>query len=67
MTIETTERRDFLKTLVKAGLAGAATVALATQAQAEKPVDKKPQKGRGRMRQKIATRSAAGTFSHDPA
>ena len=35
MTIETTERRDFLKTLLKAGLAGAATVALATQAQAE--------------------------------
>ena len=36
MTIEATERRDFLKTLVKAGLAGAATVVLATQAQAER-------------------------------
>ena len=35
MKIETNERRDFLKTLVKAGLAGAATMALATQAQAK--------------------------------
>ena len=46
MTIETNERRNFLKTLVKAGLAGAATMALATHAQAEKPVNKKPTKKR---------------------
>ena len=42
MTIDTTERRDFLKTLIKAGLAGAATVALAAQAQAEQ----KPKKNK---------------------
>ena len=46
MKTEFTERRDFLKTLLKAGLAGAATMALATHAQAEKPVNKKPTKKR---------------------
>ena len=50
MKTEPNERRNFLKTLVKAGLAGAATIALATQAQAEKPVNKKPTpSGKGKM------------------
>ena len=44
MTIETNERRNFLKTLVKAGLAGAATMALATQAQAEQAPTKRKTK-----------------------
>ena len=46
MKTETTERRDFLKTLIKAGLAGAATMALATQAQAEQ----KPKKNKNATR-----------------
>ena len=44
MKTETNGRRDFLKTLVKAGLAGAATMALATQAQAEEAATRKPAK-----------------------